>query len=454
MEEIQIPFVKGNSSELHAALLPDFEIELIHGKPATDKSIIVTIMAEGYTKSEQDKFIKDAKVCLNDFWLIYPFSYFKDQFSVYAIKVISNESGIGKSETELVDSYFGIYKIGTKDISYLHRLDPYGVSYNDKADLIRDYFYRTTGFDFHKEKLSMILANDASARGVTNFGGYAISTVGFGGKLHEGEMGPFTGDMATHELAHSFGYLNDERKTNNMGEAANMTRENDPAKVTWKFLLGAPSNVPIYGGIGGGLISVYNIAGTEWHIPHSQCKMAYTDYPFCAVCCAQMFKQFAGLTGEPFYGYSKDSPKALTGTIIPSGTTRILPYAFWGREELTSLVIPNGITEIGASAFISCTNLTDLTIPDSVTNLEIKSFKFCPNLRINGHIGSNAAVFANKNQIPFKLSEARITDIKLLHKLALDKPVTEETAGTDVNGDGAVNVFDITAAKMMMNKEK
>ncbi len=67
-------------------------------------------------------------------------------------------------------------------------------------------------------------------------------------------------------------------------------------------------------------------------------------------------------------------------TVIPSGVTSIMSYAFYGCSGLTSIEIPSGVTEIGNSAFEGCTSLTSIEISDSVTSLGYPVFNGCSSL--------------------------------------------------------------------------
>ena len=67
-------------------------------------------------------------------------------------------------------------------------------------------------------------------------------------------------------------------------------------------------------------------------------------------------------------------------TIIPSGVTSILAYAFCGCTGLTSITIPNTVTSIDWSSFLGCSGLTSINIPDSVTRIGHSAFCNCSGL--------------------------------------------------------------------------
>lgn len=71
------------------------------GRP-DNESIVITIMGDGFTSNQQNDFITAAEGIVNSILGnpltgeqgIYPYNLFRDVFTVYAIEVISNESGV------------------------------------------------------------------------------------------------------------------------------------------------------------------------------------------------------------------------------------------------------------------------------------------------------------------------------------------------------------------------
>ena len=62
-----------------------------YGEPY--RKIDIAILAEGYTKSEMKKFVKDAKRLTETLFAVEPFSKMKEYFNIYAVKTPSIESG-------------------------------------------------------------------------------------------------------------------------------------------------------------------------------------------------------------------------------------------------------------------------------------------------------------------------------------------------------------------------
>ena len=62
--------------------------------PAANRFNLV-IAGDGYTEAEQDKFMQQVDKHLNIMWTIEPYKCYRNYINVYAIKIISAESGIG-----------------------------------------------------------------------------------------------------------------------------------------------------------------------------------------------------------------------------------------------------------------------------------------------------------------------------------------------------------------------
>lgn len=86
----------------------------------------ILVAGDGYTSSEQDKFINDAKWRVDNLFNFEPYKMFKNSINVYAVKCISNESGINK------DTYFGIDAQGGRSLGFRSS------AYTNKARSLKD----------------------------------------------------------------------------------------------------------------------------------------------------------------------------------------------------------------------------------------------------------------------------------------------------------------------------
>ncbi|MDR2970220.1 MAG: IgA Peptidase M64, partial [Tannerellaceae bacterium] len=241
------------------------------GAPA-DKADLV-FLAEGYTAAEQDKFEKDAKRFAELLFLTAPFADHREDFNVWAVCLVSEETGTDVSgegvfrNTALNSGYytFGIDRyLTTPDMESIR-----DAVWNVACDAI------------------FILVNDEAYGGGGMYNFYAIGT----------SDNIRTPSVFVHELGHSFAGLGDEYFSSEVAyndfynlEAEpwepNLTTLTDFNKK-WKDLLPATTPVPTpleekyINGIGvfegGGYLSkgIYR--------PMVHCMMR--DYaPFCPVC--------------------------------------------------------------------------------------------------------------------------------------------------------------------------
>ena len=165
----------------------------------------------------------------------------------------------------------------------------------------------------------------------------------------------------------------------------------------------------------------------------------------------------------------------LKDIVLPSTLTQIDPYAFVDCTSLDYITIPPSVTVIGQDAFAWCTSLRSFFIPNAVTT--VGDYAFCNCTKLNRvTIGSGVTsigrdTFLRCNALynvsclattpPEMLSEACFTDNTYSRtKLRVPESSIEAYQTTDwwnrfqtflplvdrdVNGDGEVNIVDITS---------
>lgn len=240
-----------------------FDKVTIKNSGADDNRINLVILSEGYQTSELPQFEIDATNFMNDLFAEEPFASYENYFNVHILKVPSNESGSTHPGTAgdessytvptlAVDSYFDT----TYDYYGIHRL-----LYTESQATISTVLAN----NFQTFDQALILVNSPHYGG--SGGTYPIASTGQDG-----------GEVAIHEIGHSFADLKDEYYPGDaqVAEAINMTQETDPSLVKWKNWMGIDG------------IGIYSHAGTaiapSWKRPHQSCKMRVLGNPFCAVC--------------------------------------------------------------------------------------------------------------------------------------------------------------------------
>ena len=106
-----------------------FKVDTIQYQGSKDKFINIVVMGDGYTAIEQDKFLMDASKMTEYLFSQAPWSNYKAYFNVFAIEVISEESGVRHPNTASdcssanvpvsnPNTYLGV----TFDYANIHRL--------------------------------------------------------------------------------------------------------------------------------------------------------------------------------------------------------------------------------------------------------------------------------------------------------------------------------------------
>lgn len=226
-----------------------FPVEVIRYAGPPNEFLNIVIVGDGYTASQQDKFIADSKNAFLGFFSEQPFSDYKDSINVFAIKVESNVSGASLDPNNLIDNYFG-----SSYNSYgIERLLVAWRNYK----IVEVLNQNTPFFDE-----AVIMVNDSKYGG--SGGQYAVFSI------HSQSI-----DLLLHEFGHSFSDLGDEYWAGAIyaTEKANRTQNSDPATIRWKEFL----NI--------NLIGIYpHEEEPTWFRPHQNCLMRYLGKPYCTVC--------------------------------------------------------------------------------------------------------------------------------------------------------------------------
>ncbi|MDR0927994.1 MAG: Ig-like domain-containing protein, partial [Ignavibacteria bacterium] len=240
-----------------------------------NKFINIVIMGDGYTGAEQSKFVEDAQKMSDYIFSLSPWKEYQNYFNVFAIEVISAESGISHPATstdgdcsEVPKSTVNTYFSTRFDYGGIHRL-VVPTNYQNISSALAAYFPQYDQV--------IILANSSYYGG--SGGAEATSTT------HSSSP-----EIVAHEIAHSFASLGDEYYAGDQynREKPNMTQETDPTLVRWKNWL-YTNDIGIY---------PYGTTGNQalWFRPHQNCKMRYLGKPYCNVCSQTIIEKIHKLT--------------------------------------------------------------------------------------------------------------------------------------------------------------
>ncbi len=130
-----------------------------------------------------------------------------------------------------------------------------------------------------------------------------------------------------------------------------------------------------------------------------------------------------------FAGCSSLSSIRLEDTLIDT----VSNGSFMNCESLTEITLPETVTVIEENAFAYCDNLEKIVIPATVTAIDGDAFYSSPNVVIHCYENSLAHRYADNNNIPFVLLDAKET-----YMLG------------DADNDGTVSVIDATYIQMVL----
>ena len=226
----------------------------IHKTGDDKENFVIVIMGEGYTREQQEQFLKDATAKAQGLLKWSPYKEYSDRINIYAVQTVSSETGVGVMYGESnPDTYFHVQAFGKSCY--------FAKDGEDKARALRaelESRYLDTGAAVGTIH---IICNTTA-----NIGSSSNALFSFSANSDENEQG----DVMTHEISHSIGRLGDEYDKKMQGE--NISDTSDPDKIKWHKMLG-------FRGIG------ITAAGTETvFAPGRVCMMRDLGNPFCEVC--------------------------------------------------------------------------------------------------------------------------------------------------------------------------
>ncbi|NQU51692.1 MAG: T9SS type A sorting domain-containing protein [Bacteroidetes bacterium] len=245
-----------------------FKVDTIQFSGNIEKRINVVILGDGYQSSEMETFTIDAQNFFNEWFRQSPFQEYKNFFNVFTIEVPSNVSGASLDPDNLIDNYFG------------SAFNSYGI----ERLLVPK----------RSSKVVTVLANNFPEYDQVIMLVNSTKYGGSGGWIATASTHSSSGEIAIHEIGHSFSHLSDEYWAGEQyaSEKPNQTKESNQELVKWKNWLNI-NEVGIY---------EYESPGEGWFRPHQQCKMRSLFKPFCPVCGEQIFETIYNFT-SPVLNY-------------------------------------------------------------------------------------------------------------------------------------------------------
>ncbi|KAA3614959.1 MAG: peptidase M64 [Calditrichaeota bacterium] len=209
---------------------PGYKVSALMENGPSSEKVDIVIVGDGYTKEEMEQFRKDAKYHNDAMFNTEPFKSRKNDFNVWLVEVVSEESGISKPDKN-------IWKNNALGCRYYSFNSPrYVLTENNKA--LRDAA-GLVPYDYVN-----ILINDNRYGGGGIYNLYTTNYMRVDTKGQEWQMEY----VYVHEFGHSFAGLGDEYYSSSTGYdefyaagvepwEANVTALLDPKNIKWKSFM-------------------------------------------------------------------------------------------------------------------------------------------------------------------------------------------------------------------------
>ena len=282
--------------------------------------MVVVVCGEGYTKSQQGKFINDVKRLWQDAMKYEPYRSYADRFNVYALCTASESTFDNGGSTffdVIVDKYNSpvisnnLHGSQWKNHIFERCIGPEFIEKIHDAHIKKKCDPNTIPSGSEYEPYYYVHDYIAQFAMVVN------TKSDFGGAYNNREYGfhyfisPSDSYRASKTFAHEFGhgllglgdeysngYLLDDKELKSL----NLSSVEDPEKIKWRQLLGYRNTY-----------TCRNAYGSKMLVSSYECIMRDTNYQFCEVCRLQGFKRMSQLVKDVDLYVATPEVKEYTG---------------------------------------------------------------------------------------------------------------------------------------------
>ncbi len=284
------------------------------------ENMVVVVCGEGYTKSQQGKFINDVKRLWQDAMKYEPYRSYADRFNVYALCTASESTFDNGGSTffdVIVDKYNSpvisnnLHGSQWKNHIFERCIGPEFIEKIHDAHIKKTTDPNTIPSGSEYEPYYYVHDYIAQFAMVVN------TKSDFGGAYNNREYGfhyfisPSDSYRASKTFAHEFGHgllgLGDEYSNGYLLEdkelkSLNLSSVEDPEKIKWRQLLGFRNTY-----------TCRNAYGSKMLVSSYECIMRDTNYQFCEVCRLQGFKRMSQLVKDVDLYVATPEVKEYTG---------------------------------------------------------------------------------------------------------------------------------------------
>lgn len=284
---------------------PTIPVYTIQKTRSDTENMVVVVCGEGYTKSQQGKFINDVKRLWQEAMKYEPYRSYADRFNVYALCTASESSFDNGGSTffdVIVDKYNSpvisnnLHRSQWKNHIFERCIGPEFIEKIHDAHIKKKCDPNTIPSGSEYEPYYYVHDYIAQFAMVVN------TKSDFGGAYNNREYGfhyfisPSDSYRASKTFAHEFGhgllglgdeysngYLLDDKELKSL----NLSSVEDPEKIKWRQLLGFRNTY-----------TCRNAYGSKMLVSSYECIMRDTNYQFCEVCRLQGFKRMSQLVKD------------------------------------------------------------------------------------------------------------------------------------------------------------
>ena len=368
---------------------PTIPVYTIQKTRSDTENMVVVVCGEGYTKSQQGKFINDVKRLWQEAMKYEPYRSYADRFNVYALCTASESTFDNGGSTffdVIVDKYNSpvisnnlhgsqwknhIFErcIGPEFIEKIHdahikkTTDPNTIPMkpNGESNEYEPYYY-----------VHDYIAQFAMVVNTTNDFGGAYNNREYGFHYFISPSDSYRAPKTfAHELGHSLLGLGDEYSTGYLLEdkelkSLNLSSVEDPEKIKWRQLLGFRNTY-----------TCRNAYGSKMLVSSYECIMRDTNYQFCEVCRLQGFKRMSQLVNDIDLYVAPPEVKEYTGAYSsPSDFTDLETSSYYTYTYNRSDRLLSGNSKSRFNTDMSGKKIELRTVIQNISDKKTRQLKF------------------------------------------------------------------------------
>ena len=363
---------------------PTIPVYTIQKTRSDTENMVVVVCGEGYTKSQQGKFINDVKRLWQDAMKYEPYRSYADRFNVYALCTASESSFDSGGSTffdVIVDKYNSpvisnnLHGSQWKNHIFERCIGPEFIDKIHDAHIKKTTDPNTMPSDSEYKPYYYVHDYIAQFAMVVN------TTNDFGGAYNNREFGfhyfisPSNSYRASKTFAHEFGHgllgLGDEYSSGYLLEdkelkSLNLSSVEDPEKIKWRQLLGFRNTY-----------TCRNAYGSKMLVSSYECIMRDTNHQFCEVCRLQGFKRMSQLVKDVDLYVATPEVKEYTGAYSkPSDFTNLETSSYYNYTYNRNDRLLSGNSKSRFNTDMSGKKIELRTVIQNISDKNARQLKF------------------------------------------------------------------------------